>query len=219
MFYSHQILAKKGPLGTIWIAAHMDRKLRKNQIADTCIGDSVGACPLWWRPHGFQTRETYVQRAKWAAVARTPSRWLGRLRACGSTSVCRFRVVPASPFRDMLPGNPRLPPTRSVPAAQRVRKRSVAGMTSTRPLRRKQPVRSAADPATRRFTREARRSHPGGRRCRKRMAPARARSAGVFAWARDGFEGLLAVGCLLGRGSMKGLKEWVQAGHTQQWPH
>ena len=119
MFYSHQILAKKGPLGTIWIAAHMDRKLRKNQIADTCIGDSVGACPLWWRPHGFQTRETYVQRAKWAAVARTPSRWLGRLRACGSTSVCRFRVVPASVSRHA-PGQPS-------PSAHTLRACSAAG--------------------------------------------------------------------------------------------
>jgi hypothetical protein len=45
MFYSHQILQKRGPLGTVWIAAHMDRKLRKNQIAETCIGDSVGAYP------------------------------------------------------------------------------------------------------------------------------------------------------------------------------
>ncbi|KAK7374405.1 hypothetical protein VNO80_07835 [Phaseolus coccineus] len=32
------ILAKKGPLGTIWIAAHLERKLRKNQVADTDIG-------------------------------------------------------------------------------------------------------------------------------------------------------------------------------------
>jgi hypothetical protein len=44
MFYSQFILAKKGPLGTIWIAAHLERKLRKNQVADTDIGVSVG----WW---------------------------------------------------------------------------------------------------------------------------------------------------------------------------
>uniref|UniRef100_A0A251T7H8 Putative rad21/Rec8-like protein n=1 Tax=Helianthus annuus TaxID=4232 RepID=A0A251T7H8_HELAN len=43
MFYSQFILAKKGPLGTIWIAAHLERKLRKNQVADTDIGVSV-AC-------------------------------------------------------------------------------------------------------------------------------------------------------------------------------
>ncbi|KAK4771062.1 hypothetical protein SAY87_031594 [Trapa incisa] len=35
------ILAKKGPLGTIWIAAYLERKLRKNQVADTDIGVSV----------------------------------------------------------------------------------------------------------------------------------------------------------------------------------
>ncbi|KAG5376745.1 hypothetical protein IGI04_041341 [Brassica rapa subsp. trilocularis] len=38
---SEFILAKKGPLGTIWIAAHLERKLRKNQVADTDIGVSV----------------------------------------------------------------------------------------------------------------------------------------------------------------------------------
>ena len=43
MFYSHDILARKGPLGTIWIAAHLDRKLRKNQVLDTDIGISVEA--------------------------------------------------------------------------------------------------------------------------------------------------------------------------------
>ena len=42
MFYSQFILARKGPLGTIWIAAHLERKLRKNQVADTDIGESVG---------------------------------------------------------------------------------------------------------------------------------------------------------------------------------
>ncbi|GMN59756.1 hypothetical protein TIFTF001_028843 [Ficus carica] len=40
-FRSLFILAKKGPLGTIWIAAHLERKLRKNQVADTDIGVSV----------------------------------------------------------------------------------------------------------------------------------------------------------------------------------
>ncbi|CAM6102874.1 unnamed protein product [Calypogeia fissa] len=41
MFYSQFILAKKGPLGTIWIAAHLERKLRKNQVTETNIGVSV----------------------------------------------------------------------------------------------------------------------------------------------------------------------------------
>lgn len=47
MFYSQFILAKKGPLGTIWIAAHLERKLRKNQVADTDIGVSVGQFPFY----------------------------------------------------------------------------------------------------------------------------------------------------------------------------
>ena len=42
MFYSQFILAKKGPLGTIWIAAHLEGKLRKHQVADTNITTSVG---------------------------------------------------------------------------------------------------------------------------------------------------------------------------------
>ncbi|EFJ08846.1 hypothetical protein SELMODRAFT_6909, partial [Selaginella moellendorffii] len=41
MFYSQYILAKKGPLGTIWIAAHLEKKLRKNQVNDTNIITSV----------------------------------------------------------------------------------------------------------------------------------------------------------------------------------
>jgi hypothetical protein len=44
MFYSQYILAKRGPLGTIWIAAHLDRKLRKNQIAETDLITSVRTC-------------------------------------------------------------------------------------------------------------------------------------------------------------------------------
>ncbi|KAK6911774.1 Rad21/Rec8-like protein, N-terminal [Dillenia turbinata] len=50
MFYSQFILAKKGPLGTIWIAAHLERKLRKNQVADTDIGVSVEI--EFWIPTG-----------------------------------------------------------------------------------------------------------------------------------------------------------------------
>lgn len=42
MFYSQLILAKKGPLGKIWLAAHWDKKLTKNQIYATDITESVG---------------------------------------------------------------------------------------------------------------------------------------------------------------------------------
>ena len=41
MFYSQIILARKGPLGKIWLAAHWDKKLTKTQIYATDISESV----------------------------------------------------------------------------------------------------------------------------------------------------------------------------------
>ena len=57
MFYSQVILAKKGPLGKIWLAAHFDKKLTKNQIFTTDIEESVNsilnpAAPLALRVSG-----------------------------------------------------------------------------------------------------------------------------------------------------------------------
>jgi cohesin complex subunit SCC1 len=43
MFYSQIILARKGPLGKIWLAAHFDKKLTKSQIFSTDISSSVDA--------------------------------------------------------------------------------------------------------------------------------------------------------------------------------
>ncbi|MEW5305863.1 MAG: hypothetical protein WDW36_008378 [Sanguina aurantia] len=43
MFYSTQILARNGPLGLVWLAAHMERQLRKGQVADTSIPVTVDA--------------------------------------------------------------------------------------------------------------------------------------------------------------------------------
>ena len=48
MFYSQYILAKRGPLGTIWIAAHLDRRLRKQQITETDVAIAVRACPIFF---------------------------------------------------------------------------------------------------------------------------------------------------------------------------
>ena len=42
MFYSQFLLSRKGPLGVIWIAAHLEGKLRKKHITDTDIAESVG---------------------------------------------------------------------------------------------------------------------------------------------------------------------------------
>lgn len=37
MFYAQFVLAKKGPLSKIWLAAHWERKLSKAQIFETEI--------------------------------------------------------------------------------------------------------------------------------------------------------------------------------------
>ena len=43
MFYSDVILAKKGPLARVWLAAHWERKLSKTQFLQTSIEKSVSA--------------------------------------------------------------------------------------------------------------------------------------------------------------------------------
>jgi len=42
MFYSTQVLARKGPLGVVWLAAHMDSKLKKNNVFEANLVGSVG---------------------------------------------------------------------------------------------------------------------------------------------------------------------------------
>lgn len=42
MFFSEAILSKNGPLGKVWLAAHWERKLSKNQLLQTNINSSVG---------------------------------------------------------------------------------------------------------------------------------------------------------------------------------
>lgn len=42
MFYSENVLTRKGPLANIWLAAHWDRKLTKSQIVQTNIQTSIG---------------------------------------------------------------------------------------------------------------------------------------------------------------------------------
>jgi hypothetical protein len=43
MFYSHTILARKSPLGTVWIAAHLERKIKKPQIDSIDIPSYAGS--------------------------------------------------------------------------------------------------------------------------------------------------------------------------------
>lgn len=42
MFYSPTILAKKSPMGTIWMAAHLERKIKKAQIEKINIAIYAG---------------------------------------------------------------------------------------------------------------------------------------------------------------------------------
>lgn len=41
MFYAHIVLAKKGPLARIWLAAHWDKKITKAHVFETNIEQSV----------------------------------------------------------------------------------------------------------------------------------------------------------------------------------
>ncbi|RQM28281.1 hypothetical protein B5M09_012469 [Aphanomyces astaci] len=41
MFYSQLILAKKGPLGQVWLAAHWDKKLTKATITAADVGQAA----------------------------------------------------------------------------------------------------------------------------------------------------------------------------------
>lgn len=41
MFYSIQILSKGGPLNLVWLAAHMDKNLKRNNVLETSIPGSV----------------------------------------------------------------------------------------------------------------------------------------------------------------------------------
>lgn len=42
MFYSQTYLARKGPLGTVWCAAHLQHRLRKSHYTSTDISSTVG---------------------------------------------------------------------------------------------------------------------------------------------------------------------------------
>ena len=40
-FFFSQILAKKGPLGSVWIAAHHDKRLKRSQVFETQISNTI----------------------------------------------------------------------------------------------------------------------------------------------------------------------------------
>ena len=46
MFYSKEILGKKGPLAIIWLAATLEKRLKREQVSTTNVAGSAGALQL-----------------------------------------------------------------------------------------------------------------------------------------------------------------------------
>jgi len=42
MFYELHVLAKKGALATVWIAAHLEKRLKRQHIVNTDLQQSIG---------------------------------------------------------------------------------------------------------------------------------------------------------------------------------
>ncbi len=87
MFYSQIILARKGPLGKIWLAAHYDKKLNKAQIFTTDIEDSVRcvlepSSPLALRVSGHLMLgivKIYSRKVKYLMADCTEAMWKMKL--------------------------------------------------------------------------------------------------------------------------------------------
>lgn len=87
MFYSQVILARKGPLGKIWLAAHFDKKLSKNQIFSTDISTSVQtvlnpSTPLALRVSGHLMLgivRIYSKKVKYLMIDCTEAMWKMKL--------------------------------------------------------------------------------------------------------------------------------------------
>ena len=91
MFYSTQILSKRGALGTIWIASHMEKRLKRNQIFETSISASVGERRP--PPAARRRRRPRSLPAGLGGLCRTLS---GRLpaRPAGHPPPCRIPLPP-----------------------------------------------------------------------------------------------------------------------------
>jgi len=64
MFYAQLVLAKKGALGKVWLAAHWDRKLTKTQINSTDISKSVGVLFVSQQHHKTKNNKNKTQQNK-----------------------------------------------------------------------------------------------------------------------------------------------------------
>jgi cohesin complex subunit SCC1 len=110
MFYSQVILARKGPLGKIWLAAHYDKKLTKSQIFTTDLVDSVDcvlnpAAPLALRVSGHLMLgivRIYSRKVKYLMADCTEAMWKMKLAfRPGSVDLPEGQVIPSSNIDDM----------------------------------------------------------------------------------------------------------------------
>ena len=67
MFYSAQILSKKGPLGTCWLASWSQRSLKRNEVFNCSLPAAVGE----WARRLWPAADT--RRLQAAAAARLPA--------------------------------------------------------------------------------------------------------------------------------------------------
>lgn len=91
MFFSHSLLARKGSLGKVWLAAHWDKKLNKQTILQTDIKATVGECA--------------GRRGEGRAQRRAVTRGRGSRNDCGQRTCSNGRsprraltAAPTSPF-------------------------------------------------------------------------------------------------------------------------
>jgi len=69
-FYSETILSRRGPLGKVWLAAHMERKLSKTQTLQTDIEQSVGLCSFLFTTWNTRLRPLRQTRS-WVKKSRS----------------------------------------------------------------------------------------------------------------------------------------------------
>lgn len=118
MFYSQVILARKGVLGKIWIAAHFDKKLTKNQIFSTDIVDSVNSIlnpsvPLALRVSGhlmLGVVRIYGRKVKYLMTDCTEAMWKiklayrgGGVDLQGASGPAQINIDDARYFGHILP--------------------------------------------------------------------------------------------------------------------
>ncbi len=109
MFYSQVILARKGPLGKIWLAAHWDKKLTKTQIFSTDISESVEnilspASPLALRVSGHLMLgivRIYSRKVKYLMSDCTEAMWKIKMAfRPGNVDMAQSNIIAATSTTD-----------------------------------------------------------------------------------------------------------------------